>query len=287
MNVSDVMTREVITVAASMSIDQAAHLMLEYRISGLPVVDEGGSVVGIITEADLLRRSETGTVSAVAGWRTLFSNPERLAEQYVRTHGRTVANVMTRELVAVTPATPLAEAVALMESRRIKRLPVQDAGQLVGILSRADLLRALEQLLPKTAAAAVSDAAIRRAVLAQLRQQSWLPVALVDIRVENATVELRGIILSDAQREALRILAENTPGVRAVVDRLVWVEPYTGFTVELPPAQDGSQIPSEQAGSQLSSERLQPGTTSPRVAPGVEAQQELQVPRHESSEAKL
>ncbi len=281
MNVSDVMTREVITADTSMSIDQAAHLMLTHRISGLPVIGATGSVVGIITEADLLRRSETGTLSAVGGWRALFGNPERLAEQYVRTHGRTVAEVMTRELVTVAPATPLAEAVALMESRHIKRLPVQADGRLVGILSRADLLQALQQLLPKTAATAISDAAIRRAILTQLRQQRWLPAALIDIRVENATVELRGIILNETQREALRILAANTSGVRAVVDRLVWVEPYTGFAIELPPARDGTQSSSEQAGPPRSSDRLS------EITPGVEPHQEPYVPSHESSEAKI
>lgn len=240
MEVSDVMTRDVVSVAASMSIEHAAKLMLEHRISGLPVLDPDGSMVGIITEADLLRRSETGTAPTPSSWRALLTKPQRLAEEYVRTHGRTVEEVMTREPVTVSPSTPLVEAVALMESRSIKRLPVMEADRLVGILSRADLLRALQQLLPKTTATAISDVAIRRAVLTQLRQQRWLPAPLIDVRVQDGTVELRGVILNQGQREALRVLAENAAGVRGVVDRLIWVDPYTGLTVELPSEQHAS-----------------------------------------------
>ena len=214
--------------------------MIHHRISGLPVIDVSGTVVGMITEGDLLRRTETGTDPHVSGWRSLLIGPERLAEQYVRTHARKVEEVMTRDVVSIAPATPLAEVVALMQARRVKRLPVLEHGRLSGIVSRADLLRALQQLLPKVATAAISDADIRRRILAEVDQQRWAPRASIDIKVENGRVELRGLILHEGEREALRVLAENTPGVKSVTDQLVWVEPYTGMAVEFPP---GNQTP--------------------------------------------
>jgi CBS domain-containing protein len=235
MIVADAMTRTVLTATPSMPIDQAARLMLDHRVSGLPVLDANGTLVGIVTEADLMRRSETGTLPSATGWRAFFTGAQRLAEDYVRTHGRSVEQVMSRNVISVSGDTPLVEAVALMESRGVKRLPVVDHGQLVGILSRADLLRALQQVLPATPSPALSDAGIHRAVLAELRAQRLLPAAMVDARVRHGTVELRGVITSDAEREALRVLVQNVPGVREVIDRLVWIEPYTGMVVELPP----------------------------------------------------
>jgi CBS domain-containing protein len=236
MNAADVMSRNVLTVAPTDSIQAAARLMLENRISGLPVVDVLGRVTGMLTEGDLLKRSETGTEPSVSAWRALWLGPQRLAERYVHAHGRTVDEVMTRHVISVTGETPLTEVVALMESRRVKRLPVLRDGRPIGIISRADLLRALQRLLPQAGGPAASDAAIRSAIVQQMRAQSWAPRELVDVRVENGAVWLRGIVTQPAEREALRVLAENTAGVRRVIDELVWVEPYTGISVVVPPA---------------------------------------------------
>lgn len=235
MNAADVMTRKVLTVAPSDSVQLAARLMLENRISGLPVVDGEGRVTGMLTEGDLLKRSETGTEPAISSWRALWLGPQRLAERYVRANGRTVGEVMTREVVAVSEQTPLAEIVALMESRRVKRLPVLREGGLVGIISRADLLHALQRLLPDAHGAAASDVAIRRAILQQMRAQRWVPRELVDVRVENGTVWLRGVVTQPAERDALCVMAENTAGVRRVVNELIWVESYTGMSADVSP----------------------------------------------------
>jgi len=237
MNVADVMTRNLITVTSGMPVADAARLMLEHRVSGLPVVDDRGGLIGIITEADLLRRAETGTDQRLSWWRSVVLGSERLAEQYVRSHARKVGEVMQRDLVTIRPAASLAEAVAMMESRSVKRLPVLDGTTLVGIVSRADLLRALERLLLSeevSETAASTDAAIRRKILLDIGRQRWVPAALIDVKVREGTVELEGLIFSEGQRHALRVLAENTAHVRAVVDKLVWIEPYSGVVLQLP-----------------------------------------------------
>lgn len=234
MNAADVMTQEVLTVAPSDSIESAARLMLTHHISGLPVVDGTGTVQGMLTEGDLLKRAETGTEPVLSRWRALWLGPRRLAERYVHSHGRTVGELMTPGIVAVTEQTPLAQVVALMESRSVKRIAVLRGTRLVGIVSRADLLHALQRLLPAADAPAAPDAAIRATILQELRRQVWVPSELIDVKVENGTVELRGLVTNQAVREALRVLAENTPGVVRVIDQLIWVDPYTGITADCP-----------------------------------------------------
>jgi CBS domain-containing protein len=159
MNASDVMSRNIISVGRGTTVAAAIRLMLDNHISGLPVLD-AGRPVGILTEGDLLRRSETGTERHRPRWLEILMGPGRLADEYVRTHGRKVEEIMTRQPVSVTPDTPLDEIVALMERRRIKQVPVLDGDVPVGIVSRADLLRALRRG-PRVKPAAASDQAIR------------------------------------------------------------------------------------------------------------------------------
>ena len=189
-------------------------------------------LVGILTEGDLLRRSELGTAGQRSRWLDLLMSG-RLASEYVRTHTRRVSEIMTRDVVSVAEDTPLTEVVRLMERHRIKRVPVLRDGALIGIVSRADLLRAIQRLLvaePKTAA---SDETIRRHVLDELAQAPWAPHGLT-VDVANGVVTLDGVILDEQKRSALRVAAENVPGVKAVVDHIVWVEPVTGWVVEGP-----------------------------------------------------
>jgi hypothetical protein len=160
--------------------------------------------------------------------------PGRLAGEYVRTHGRKIGEVMTRDVVSVTPDTPLKEIVELMERHRIKRVPVLDGEVLVGILSRADLLRGLAGALEEKRAPAASDGEIRERILAELARTAWVPRDGIAITVENGVVDLNGVILDEKERAALRVAAENVPGVRAVEDHLVWVEPVSGTVIEAP-----------------------------------------------------
>jgi len=245
MNASDVMTRNVLSVRPEATIAEAIRLMLDNRISGLPVLDETGRLVGILTEGDLLRRGETGTERHRPRWLEILMGPGRLAEEYVRTHGRRIAEVMTRDPVGVSPDTPLEEIVALMERHRIKRVPVLDGDVPVGILSRADLLRGLAGALAEAPVAAASDEEIHERILAELARAAWVPRDGVAITVKNGVVDLNGVILDEKERVALRVAAENVPGVRAVEDHLVWVEPVSGTVIDAPPSA-GVEKPTKQ-----------------------------------------
>jgi CBS domain-containing protein len=233
MNAADVMSRNVVSVGREATIAVAIRLMLDNQISGLPVIS-AGKLVGILTEGDLLRRSETGTERHRPRWLEILMGPGRLAGDYVRTHGRRVEEIMTRDLVSVTPDTPLEEVVALMERRRIKRVPVLDGEVPVGIVSRADLLRALARTLEEEPASAVSDDDIRERIFAELAKVSWVPRDGLTITVTDGIVSLDGVILEEKERQALRVAAENVPGVSAVEDRLVWVEPMSGTIIDGP-----------------------------------------------------
>lgn len=235
MKVSEVMSHAVATVSPETSLADAVALMVTRRISGLPVMGENGTVMGILTEGDLLRRVETGTEPKVAAWRAWLADPGTDASTYVRTHARKVGEIMTAPVISIDPGTDLAEVVALMESRRIKRVPVIEQGRLVGIVSRGDLVRALDRMLPKPDSRVIADAEIRRRILSGLSEQRWAPRFSIDVRVENGIAELRGFIIDERKREAMRVLAENTPGVRRVVDHLSRIEPVSGVTIDQPP----------------------------------------------------
>ena len=233
MKASDVMTRDVLRVARETSVANAIRMMLDNNISGLPVLDNG-KVVGILTEGDLLRRGETGTERHRPRWLEILMGPGRMAGEYVRTHGRKVEEIMTTNVISVAGDTPLDEVVGLMERRRIKRLPVVEGDVLVGVVSRLDLLRALLRAIEAQHSEHRSDDAIREQILAELAKAAWVPKDGLSISVKDGVVDLNGVILEEKERAALRVVAENVPGVRAVEDHLVWVEPVSGTVIEPP-----------------------------------------------------
>ena len=227
---SEIMTRGVVTVPPRASILEAMRLMLGQHISGLPVTDDYGRLVGILTEGDLLRRAETGTEKDRSKWRNFLRGPERQAQDYVHSHGRTVDEVMTRTVVTVTETTPLDELVEIMETRHVKRLPVMTDDHVVGVVSRADLLRVLVKTMeqdPQDAAA--SDPVLRERVIAELRKQSWGGIDRVTIVVVDAVVYLEGFTSDERYRSALRVAAENVPGVKSVCDHLEYFNSNYGF----------------------------------------------------------
>jgi CBS domain-containing protein len=232
MNAGDIMTPKVVSVRPDASILEAMQLMLANRISGLPVIAEGDKLVGIVTEGDFLRRAETGTQRARRRWLEFFIGPGKLADQYVQTHGRKVSQVMTPDPVTITEDTPLDVVVSLLEERRIKRLPVVRSGVVVGIVSRANLLHALASLARAQPSQARTDAAIREQIYAELNRQRWIPKDFINIVVREGEVELWGTILEERTRQAVRVAAENVPGVKHVSDHLVWVEPMSGMVFE-------------------------------------------------------
>ena len=135
----DVMSVEVAATSPKASVIDAAKLMLERHVSGLPVVDDRCQLVGIISEGDLLRRVEIGTEAESAS--SFFSS--EIAHEFLKSHGQYVEDVMTTKVASVLLNTPLPEVARLLQLMKLKRVPVTDQGKIVGIVSRADVLRVL------------------------------------------------------------------------------------------------------------------------------------------------
>ena len=232
MKAEDVMTRDVISIDPDATVLQAARLMLQHHISGLPVIDKNGNLVGVLSEGDFLRRRETKTERRRSRWLEFLMGPGRIAAEYSHSHGSKVSEVMTTEVQTVDEVTPIEDIVDLMESRRIKRVPVVCGGQVVGIVTRSNLMHAMVSLARVAQPAAKDDAAIREQLLAEIQKEQWAPSATANVVVHDGVVELWGVIVDERQREALKVAAENIPGVKAVKDHLVWIEPTTGLTIE-------------------------------------------------------
>ena len=232
MQVRDVMTRNVISVAANETVVNAARIMLQNRISGLPVVDAEGALVGIVTEGDFLRRGELGTERRRPKWLEFLLGPGRMAQEYVHAAGRKVEDVMTSEPATVVEDDALGTVVQLMECRRIKRLPVLRDGKIVGIVSRANLMHALVSLARDTVVPAGGDSAMRDGILAAIAKQPWAP--RINVVVKNGIAELWGTITDERERQGCIVTAENVAGVREVHDHLVWVEPVSGMSFPSP-----------------------------------------------------
>lgn len=231
MKAQDVMTRSVISVGPNDTIARAVRLMLQKRISGLPVVDQWGRLLGMVTEGDFLRRAETSTARQRPRWLEFLVGPGRMADEYVHAHGRKVHEVMTSDPVTVTEDTALQDVVALMEKRQIKRVPVIRGDKVVGIVSRANLLHALAGLTAEARPTSADDRAIRDSLLAELAKEKWAPLAALDITVRDGTVELWGTIMDERERQALIVAAENIPGVKSVKDHLAWIDAASGLVL--------------------------------------------------------
>ncbi len=215
------MTRRVISVAPGAPIRDAVGLMLKHHISGLPVIDAHGRLVGIVSEGDFLRRSETGTDARRSRWLDAVFGPADGARRYVHSHGTKVGDVMTAKVVTVDEHDGLEQVVHLMETHRIKRLPVMRGARVVGIVSRANLMRALASV-HRGHGRSQDDAAIRERILADIAQQSWSAGADIDVVVRAGVADVWGTLAEPEQRAALEVLVANVPGVKRVVDHLRW-----------------------------------------------------------------
>jgi CBS domain-containing protein len=232
MRAKDVMTSPVATVTPETTVQKIAKLLIEQRISAVPVVDQGERVVGIVSEGDLMRRVATGTEWHRSWWLRLFSDPTTDAAEYVKMHGRHAADVMTRDVVTVSEDTPLHEIATLLEQRRIKRVPVVRDGRVVGIVSRANLLHGLAARPADTPAPTADDEAIRSRILTTLREEVGGMTQFVNVVVNQAVVDLWGITDSPEVARAIRVAAENTPGVRDVRQRVTVVPPRATLQAE-------------------------------------------------------
>ena len=217
MRARDIMTTNVVTVSPETDIAEAVRLMLDRQISGVPVIDDSGRLIGILTEGDLMRRAELVTGRQL-WWINPISSPEQEAKAYVKAHGLKVKDVMTKEVVTINEQEPLDRIAMVFEERGIKRTPVMRSGKIVGIVSRANLLRSLAA--KKISDAAPSDGQIRSTILATAAEDAAIRVILVDVTVNDGVVHLWGNTASEAERDAFRVVAENTKGVREVQNHI-------------------------------------------------------------------
>jgi len=220
MQARDVMVSPVITVERIATVRDVAKVLLEKRISAVPVVDNVGKVVGIVTESDLMHRAEAGTERPYSWWVHFLAGDATIAADYVKSHAAKVEDVMTPDVVTATPETPLHEIAALLEERQIKRVPIVNKdGSLVGIVSRANLIQVVASARPKLEMT-LPDLTIRQKLLDELKKQSWAHAHNLGVTVTNGIVDLWGYAESGDQRKAIRVVAEAIPGVTVVNDHL-------------------------------------------------------------------
>jgi CBS domain-containing protein len=236
MRAYQIMTPRLTTVQADTPLVAAAELMLTKRISGLPVVDATGKLVGIVSEGDFLRRGEIGTRRRRSAWLEFFTGPGKLAAEFVRQEGRTVKDVMTKDPVTITEDVALENIVQIMEQNGIKRLPVLRGDTLIGIVTRANLLQAVANLSRGAPQPTASDDQLREQILAAMEHQPWCPTGL-NVFVRDGIADLSGIITDDRQRNAAVVAAKNVAGVKAVHDQLCWVDTMTGTYID--PREEG------------------------------------------------
>ncbi|MFQ5827638.1 MAG: CBS domain-containing protein [Candidatus Methylomirabilia bacterium] len=220
MKAKDIMTTKVVSVRRDTPVNEIATLLLDRHISGVPVTDAEGHVLGVVTEGDLIQRAEAPPRRS--WWLAFFSDADVMAREFVKSHGLKAWDVMTKEVLTVTEDTSLADIARLLEEKRIKRVPVVRDGHLVGIVSRADVIRALaargvEPAPPE----AKEDETIRKQLLEALRREPWADTHLLNIVVDRGIVHIWGLVRSPNERRALRVAAENIPAVRHVSDHTV------------------------------------------------------------------
>jgi CBS domain-containing protein len=233
MRAHQIMTRDVMTVTPHTSIEDAAKIMLRTHVSGLPVLDEAGKLVGIVSESDFLRRSEIGTGRKRPTWLQFLIGPGRAATDFVHERGRKVEDVMTENPITVGEETSLEELVGLMEKNGIKRLPVMSGNTLKGIVTRSNLLQVVASMAHEIPDPTADDDHIRERITRAVNATDWRPIGF-EVTVRNGVVHLHGIITTDKARQATIVAAQNTAGVKTVHDHLCFVDTYSGFYVESP-----------------------------------------------------
>jgi len=232
MKASDVIVANIISVSPAAPVREVARVLLSNQISAVPVLDELGRLIGIVSEGDLIRRAELHTEHRRSWWLSLFSNKDKeaLAVEFMKAHSQSVTDVMTRDVITAAPDTPLREIAGLLEKNHIKRVPIIDEeGKVLGIVSRANLIQALATLVEDTDQAGTDDTSIRQKVMAQFRSEEWSKYSTLNATVQAGTVELWGFVGSEAEKEAARVTAELVPGVRAIENNVIVRPIAAGF----------------------------------------------------------
>jgi len=235
MRAHQIMTRPVITVTPETTIVEAANTMLQKHVSGLPVIDAAGKLVGIVSEGDFIRRGEIGTQRKRGRFLKFILGPGQAATDFVHEHGRKVAEIMTPQLltITITEDTALDEIVELMEKNSVKRLPVMRGDKIVGIVSRANLLQAVASLAREIPDPTADDDHIRNRVIDTIEKNDWCPFGL-SVIVRGGVVHLSGVVTEERSRKAAVVAAENVTGVTKVHDHLCWVDTMSGMYLNSP-----------------------------------------------------
>lgn len=220
MRARDIMSPDVVCINAKESVFDAAQLMLGAAVSAVPVIDDKGIVVGIISEADLLRRVEIGTTAKKSWLARLVDSEGAAAHDFVAAHARRISDIMTREVVTAGEDEPLEGLVGLLERHKIKRIPIVRDGVLTGVVSRSDLLRAVLSREPDLPMLQPTDRALREMVVAALANHSWTSKWPVNVFANDGVIHLWGFVEGEEIRKAYRVAAENVPGVRRVKNHL-------------------------------------------------------------------
>jgi CBS domain-containing protein len=225
MQAADVMTRDVAVTSPDATVEAAIATMLARHVSGLPVVNAAGEVVGVLSEGDLLRRVELGTEMHRPGWLNLLRGPQRAAEDYVRSHTRHVSDVMSAKPVTADQTAPLEDIVKLMTQKHVKRVPVTSNGRLTGIVCRSDLVRALAGAMTNRPTSPADDAALKEAVVAEIERQPWSNACQMTVEVKGGHARLTGVVFQDGITAALRVAAESVSGVQSAVVEAEYAPP--------------------------------------------------------------
>ena len=233
MRAHQIMTRPVITVTPETTIVEAANMMLQRHVSGLPVTDAAGKLVGIVSEGDFIRRSEIGTQRRRGRFLKFILGPGQAATDFVHEHGRKVAEIMTPQPLTITEDTAPEEIVELMEKNNVKRLPVMRGDKIVGIVSRANLLQAVASLAREIPDPTADDDHIRNRVIDTIERNDWCPFGL-GVIVRGGVVHLSGVITEERSRKAAVVAAKNVTGVTKVHDHLCWVDTMSGMYLNSP-----------------------------------------------------
>lgn len=221
MKVRDVMATKVVSVGPDARVDEVARLLLKHRISAVLVMDDAGRLLGIVSEGDLMRRAETGTERIRPWWLRLFSDPAVLASDYAKSHGLRARDVMSHPPLTIGGSASLNEAATLLETNRIKRLPVMLDGLVIGVVSRANLVQALASTGTSKTPAETGDSEIREQLMAELAAQPWSSAAARNVIVERGVVHLWGLLASEEERAATRAMAERISGTRVIQDHMI------------------------------------------------------------------
>lgn len=227
MKAHEIMTRDLITVKPDTPVREIAALMAEKHISGVPVVADDGQVIGVVSQGDLLHREEIGTERRPKSWLRVFADPDQMAREYVRTHGLRAHDIMSRHVVSVSADADLQHVADTMDKHRFKRVPVVDKGKLVGLITRGDIVRTLNKMQASAKAMSLDNTALEKALLQKMRNQPWLDGTYINLTVKDGAIELWGFIKSEDQRNALKVLIEETAGSRKVDDHLKVGHAYT------------------------------------------------------------